>query len=203
MTEGEPLLMKDRRAWRSWLEKNHRSRDETWLLFFKKHTGKQSISYEDAVEEAVCFGWIDGRLKRIDDQKHMQRFTPRKTGSRWSESNIARAEKMIDAGCMTEHGLEAYRGAMRDGRTVPSSGNFTVPEDLRAALEKTRGVAEDYDGLAPSTRLMIAHWVDSARTPETRRKRIRRSIELISGSARLTTSEFVSGIMGAGRRGSP
>lgn len=109
MDEVKTIYVKDRKQWRSWLRKNHASEREIWLIIYKKKSNKPSIPYEDAVEEAVCFGWIDGRVKRIDDEKYMQRYSPRTAKSAWSASNIARAEKMIAQGKMTEAGLKAYR----------------------------------------------------------------------------------------------
>jgi uncharacterized protein YdeI (YjbR/CyaY-like superfamily) len=96
---------KDRSEWRSWLQKNHISEKEIWLVYYKKHTRKQSISYNDAVEEAICFGWIDGQTKKIDDERYMQRYTPRRSNSHWSTINIERANKMIKQGHMTKEGL--------------------------------------------------------------------------------------------------
>lgn len=115
MDEANAICLKDRKQWRSWLRKNHAVEREIWLVIYKKNTGKPSIPYEDAVEEAVYFGWIDGRMKSIDDEKYMQRYSPRTAKSTWSESNIARAEKMIAEGKMTEAGLRAYRQGVKGG----------------------------------------------------------------------------------------
>jgi len=105
----ETIYAKDRHEWRSWLDKNHNAKKEVWLVIYKKQTGKPAVAYEDAVGEAICFGWIDGRSKTIDDEKYMQRYTPRTSRSHWSQSNIQRAEKMIEQGRMTEAGLKAFR----------------------------------------------------------------------------------------------
>ena len=112
----EPLkriLCKNRKEWRSWLQKNH-SEKGVWLIYFKKHTKKLTISYNDAVEEAICFGWIDGKVKRIDDEKYMQRYTPRRTKSHWSENNIVRAKKMIKQNLMTEKGLRIFQRGIKN-----------------------------------------------------------------------------------------
>jgi len=171
--------MKDRAEWRSWLEKNQAASREIWLGYFKKHTGKRSVTYEEAVQEAVSFGWIDGKVKRIDDERYMQRYTPRNPKSHWSETNVARARKAIEEGRMTPRGLELYQRALAEGRVVPSSGSFTLPGDLEAAL-KGRPVAwENYSGLAPSMQLMFVYRVDSAKTDATRRRRIERVVDLI------------------------
>jgi uncharacterized protein YdeI (YjbR/CyaY-like superfamily) len=127
MEEAQTIYAKDRKEWRSWLQKNHQSKDHIWLIYYKKHTGQTSITYTDAVEEAICFGWIDGQIKKIDDDRYMQRFTPRTSKSRWSELNIDRAEKMIKLGNMTESGLNTFNKGMKNKERVPSSKNFTIP----------------------------------------------------------------------------
>ena len=109
------LHVTDREEWRTWLEKNHDVEQEIWLIYYKKHTGKPRIPYDDAVEEAICYGWIDSTVKRLDDEKYMQKYTPRKAKSIWSELNKTRAGKMIKAGRMTETGLERIREAKRSG----------------------------------------------------------------------------------------
>lgn len=95
MEVTESLYVKNRKEWRAWLENNHQSKKEIWLIYYKKHTGKPSIPYSDAVEEAICFGWIDGQIKSLDEEKYTQRYTPRKPKSAWSEINIERAKRMI------------------------------------------------------------------------------------------------------------
>ncbi|MFP3944469.1 MAG: YdeI/OmpD-associated family protein [Alphaproteobacteria bacterium] len=101
--------------WRDWLEENYGRCDEIWLVFYKKHTGKAAISYEEAVEEALCFGWIDSVKRRLDDERYAFRFTPRKPSSKWSPSNIRRVEKLIAEGRMTPAGLEPVERAKAEG----------------------------------------------------------------------------------------
>jgi len=103
------IYFQNRTEWRTWLKKNHSSEKEIWIIYYKKHTANTRIPYEDAVEEAICFGWIDSTVKRMDDERFMQKFTPRNKKSSWSEHNIRRAEKMIQEGRMTEFGLKVYR----------------------------------------------------------------------------------------------
>ena len=102
---SERLLVTTRAAWRQWLEKNHTASKEIWLIYFKKHTGEPRIPYDDAVEEAICFGWIESLIKRIDDEKLCQKFTPRTNIKQWSELNKKRARRMINEKKMTEAGL--------------------------------------------------------------------------------------------------
>ena len=105
-----------RQAWRQWLLQHHSTVSEIWLVYFKKHTGKPSVAYNDAVEEAICFGWIDGLIRRLDDERYMQRYTPRTRNSRWSALNIRRAKAMIRQRLMTEAGMAAFK----TGKPLPS-----------------------------------------------------------------------------------
>lgn len=99
------ISVSDRKAWRAWLTENHASEKEVWLAYYKKHTGKATVTYMDSVKEALCFGWIDGLKKRIDEQKYAHRFTPRRVNSKWSALNIRLAKELIESGEMTEAGL--------------------------------------------------------------------------------------------------
>ena len=113
---NEPsIYLPTREAWRDWLDKHHDSEPLIWLIHYKKHTGKPSIPYNDAVEEALCFGWIDSLVRRIDEEKYMQKYTPRKPRSTWSKHNVRRVEKMIAEGKMTERGLGLYNYARENG----------------------------------------------------------------------------------------
>src|SRR5687767_10092810 len=106
---------KDRKKWRAWLEKNHVRSPGIWLVFYKKSSGKPTVRYDEAVEEALCFGWIDSLMKPVDDEKYRQLFTPRNARSRWSKANKDRVARMIAAGLMTNAGMEKVRAAKRDG----------------------------------------------------------------------------------------
>lgn len=113
---NEPsIYLTSREAWRNWLEEHYDRESRIWLIYFKKHTGKPSIPYNDAVEEALCFGWIDSTIHRLDEERYMQRFTPRKMKSTWSKHNVRRVEKMISEGKMTSRGRELYNYAMENG----------------------------------------------------------------------------------------
>lgn len=180
MEEIIKIFRKDRKAWRSWLQKNHKSIKEVWLIYYKKHTNKASISYSDAVEEAICFGWIDGQIKRIDDERYMQRYTPRTRKSLWSVINIERAQKMILQGRMTEFGLNIFRKGAKKKERVPSSKDFSVPRDLNVSLTKNRNAWNYFQKFSPSAKLAYVYWVNTAKTEETRQKRISKTVELIA-----------------------
>ncbi len=178
MEKVKKTYCKDRKEWRSWLRENHRSEKGVWLIYYKRHTGRSSITYNDAVEEAICFGWIDGQIRKIDQDRYMQRYTPRKSKSLWSVINIERARKMILQGSMTEPGLKIYRDGMKNKERVPSSKNFTVPADLEAALTRNRNAWKHFQNFAPSAKLAYVYWVNTAKREETRQKRISKTVEL-------------------------
>jgi uncharacterized protein YdeI (YjbR/CyaY-like superfamily) len=115
---GEPQYFRNGAELRAWLQHNHAEATEVWVLMYKKHTGKPGVTLEEATEEALCFGWIDSVLRRIDDEKHALRFTPRKKGSNWSESNKKRVAKLIEQGRMTEAGLTKIDEAKQTGKWV-------------------------------------------------------------------------------------
>jgi uncharacterized protein YdeI (YjbR/CyaY-like superfamily) len=180
--------MRSRSQWRVWLEKNHATEEELWLIFYKKHTGKAGLVYEDAVREALCFGWIDGILKRIDDEKHTIRFSPRRKRSVWSERNKKRVGELINEGRMTEHGMVKIREAKKNGqwdnaavqRPVPD-----VPPELRKALARNKATQRTFDSLAPSYRKRFIYWVAIAKRDETRRKRVKEVVALLAENKKL------------------
>ena len=149
------LHVTDRREWRAWLEAHCDSETEIWLVYHKKHTGKPRIAYDDAVEEALCFGWVDSIVKRIDDAKYTQKFTPRNDDSTWSAINKKRVAKLIKQGLMAEVGLAKVEAATRNGQwdKPPSSKvEFEVPEELQEALEANGAAKTNFDALPPSYR---------------------------------------------------
>lgn len=173
---SEVFLAKNREAWRDWLAKNHVDQKEVWLLIFKKKAGKECVAYNGAVEEALCFGWIDGKVKRIDEEKHVIRFTPRKPKSVWSESNKARVRKMIKAGKMTEAGLKLVKAAKRSGqwqKATEWANMDEVPADLEKALSDNDQARENFGNFASSYRKMYIGWILDAKRDETRQRRIR------------------------------
>jgi len=172
--------------WRQWLEKNHDREKELWLVFFKKHTGRQTFTYGEALDEALCFGWIDGILQRVDDATYRQRFTPRGQKTSWSEVNLKRARRLIDAGRMTASGLSKLVTALeryeKEGVAHrPPRAQEASPE-LMALIRKNRAAWSGLEKLAPSYRRQYLGWVMSAKKPETRERRVRELITvLVSG----------------------
>lgn len=145
---------------------------ELWMVVYKKHTRKPSIRLDEAVEEALCFGWIDGKLRRIDDEKHEIRFTPRKKGSTWSETNINRVKRLTKEGRMTGIGLKKYKDGMKDPRMKLLRKDFKIPEYIVAALKRNKKAFDAFDKLAPSRKQGLVWWIATAKREETRQKRI-------------------------------
>ncbi len=173
---------KDRREWRSWLEENGKKSDEIWLLYYKKTSGKQRIEYEDAVREALCFGWIDSTVKKIDEERYAQRFTPRKPGSLWSASNVNRVKKLIEEGRMTPAGLEAFKPhKRRKARPLPTE----LPKDLEGKFIKQVNAWQNFNRFPPSYRRLTVGWVASAKKEETKLKRLKQLIEFSAENKRV------------------
>lgn len=178
MTE-EPRFFKDRAEWRRWLQKNHLKSAEIWVITYKKHTGKKCLSYEDALEEAMIHGWIDSRLRRIDDERHMWRFVPRKPNSIWSLSNRRRAERLIEEGKMTASGLATVEAGKRSGqwdKAIAPSKPPRIPSDLKQALIKDGPAWDYFRGFAKSYRTQYLYWILTAKTGKTRSKRIKQVV---------------------------
>jgi uncharacterized protein YdeI (YjbR/CyaY-like superfamily) len=179
-----PLFFSDREQWRSWLERNHSSEKEVWLLFHKKRTGKSGLNLNEAVEEAICYGWIDSILRRVDDEKHMLRFSPRKKNSKWAVSNLERAQNMIRQGKMTEAGLRLLpmiNDKTDPRRYPPEVEDATIPEDLDRALHGNPPAYDVFKSLARSHRRRYIYWITQAKRLGTREKRIRKVLESMTG----------------------
>jgi len=180
----EKIYLKTRAEWREWLKVNHHRQEGIWLVYYKKHTGKPRITYEDAVEEAICFGWIDSTVKRVDEKTYVQKFTPRRKGSVWSKLNKMRAIKLIKAGWMKPLGLEKIEEAKNKGTwqdAYTTKRNVEMPEDLKDALDLNRIAKSFFNTLSPSNRNSYINWVNFARRQETRSKRITKVVEYCAG----------------------
>ena len=148
MEIGETLYVTDRVQWRKWLQKNHKHAKDIWLIFYKKESGKPFIPYDDAVEEALCFGWIDSIIKKSDEESRAQRFSPRKPNSQLSELNKERIRRMIKAGKMTPAGLDSIKKYLipsADGS--PRLEDFIIPEDILEELKKGSCGMEKFPGI--------------------------------------------------------
>ena len=178
---------KNRSQWRSWLEKNHSASPGIWMIYYKKETGKRKFSMADAVEEALCFGWIDSIAQKLDDERTMQKFTPRKPKSVWSKLNKQRTEKLIEQKLMTPAGMSKIEEAKknRSWDTLNNSDfhaeNNSLPDDLRKAFSKNKKALENFQAFPPGYRKRFLFWIDSAKTPETKAARIKQTL-LMAGA---------------------
>jgi uncharacterized protein YdeI (YjbR/CyaY-like superfamily) len=182
------LYVANQEQWRQWLSEYHAKEAGIWLVFYKKQTGTPTIEYEAAVEEALCFGWIDGVIKKIDEARYARKFTPRRDRSKWSSLNKQRAEKMIRRRKMTEAGLAKIKTARESGlwekdpRPVIS---FDVPPELTKALTHNKKAKANFEKLAPTYRKHYIAWIAVAKRPETKKRRIAESIALLEQGRKL------------------
>jgi uncharacterized protein YdeI (YjbR/CyaY-like superfamily) len=179
----------NRDEWRAWLVEHHEAEREIWLVYAKKNTEIASVRYDEAVEEALCFGWIDTTVRSIDATYYAQRYTPRRADSVWSALNLQRVERMVEAGRMTEAGLSKVpktkaeakeRAATRLAQHPPE-----VPPDFARALRAARPARRSFDALAPGYRRQYLGWIAQAKRPETRARRIAQAVERLSEGRKL------------------
>ncbi len=178
----ERIQPASRAEWRAWLEANHAKATGVWFVNWKQKTGKATVTYDDMVEEALCFGWIDGVMNPIDDEKAMLRFSPRRKGGTWARSNKERIARLEAAGLMTEAGRRVIEAAKADGSWSVLDGveDLVVPDDLAAALAGADGARARYDAYSASMRRQILYWVVQAKRPETRATRIEAVVRVAS-----------------------
>jgi uncharacterized protein YdeI (YjbR/CyaY-like superfamily) len=170
MEIGKKLYVAGREEWRSWLEKNHDKEQEIWLVYYHKGSGRPRIPYNDAVEESLCFGWIDSTVKKVDEDSFAQRFTPRRAGSRLSEMNKVRVERLIGAGRMTQSGLEKIKDKM--------GKSFSIPGDILAELKKDEETWKNFSRFPEQYRRIRVAFIDGVRDrPEEFQRRLRNFLE--------------------------
>jgi len=173
MTE-EIIFFKNPQQFREWLESNHLTVRDQWVGFYKKHTKLASITWPESVDQALCFGWIDGLRKSIDHQSYMIRFTPRKADSHWSAVNIKRIHELKKLGMVEPPGLEAYkkRKPDRSGRASYEQGKVTLAQEYEKKLKQQTSAWKDFSKMPPSYRKQCIWWIMSAKKEETRLKRL-------------------------------
>ena len=177
------IAFPSRADWESWLEANHDSADGVWIKFAKKASGIETVRYVEAVEAALCFGWIDGQAKSLDEQWYLQRFTPRRARSKWSQINRARAEALIESGAMRPAGLRKVERAKEDGRweaAYPSPSKIEVPDDLRAALDADPTAAQSFEQLDATNRYAVLYRIHDAKRADTRARRIEQFVAMLA-----------------------
>jgi uncharacterized protein YdeI (YjbR/CyaY-like superfamily) len=168
--------------WRDWLDQHHASEAEVWLIFHKQHTGIASLDRKDALDEALCFGWVDSLVKRLDDRRYALKFTPRRADSRWSASNRKRYAELKAVRRLKPAGIkrpptERGYGPRPPRRPLPS----TLPSYIQAALKKHPRALRNFEALTPSERRRYFAWIDSAKREETKRRRLKEAIRMLAG----------------------
>jgi len=175
-----------RQEWREWLEKNHDKFDGIWFVYFKKSANKSRVTYDEAVEEALCFGWIDSLPRKIDDNRSKLLFTTRKPKSVWSKLNKTRIEKLIANGAMTEIGLAKIEAAKADGswNALDASDNLEIAGDLQRAFAANKAAGKNFQAFTDSVKKVILQWINNAKRTETRQQRIKETIQMAEQNLR-------------------
>lgn len=186
--EYKIIAFKTQREFSSWLKKNHDKSDGIWLQLFKKNSGVESITYAEAVEESLCYGWIDSLVHKHDEKSYIQKFTPRRSKSMWSKINIGHIERLTKEGRMKESGLKEVERAKADGRwqkAYDSPTNMKVPEDFLKEISKNKKAKEFFETLNKSNKFYIAFQLHNAKKPETRERRLKKFIEMMERGEKL------------------
>jgi uncharacterized protein YdeI (YjbR/CyaY-like superfamily) len=185
----ETLYVQTREDWRIWLEQNHKTRREIWLIYYKKGSNKPRIPYDDAVEEALCFGWIDSTVKSVNEECFVQRFTPRNKKSEWSLLNIIRIRKLIENGLVTDAGLELIKHLNLDDleqqRLQEKAQSFTIPKYILDALKKHAEASANFQKLPLTEKQLFVKWVDAAKLEKTRTRRITEMLEKLTSGLKI------------------
>jgi uncharacterized protein YdeI (YjbR/CyaY-like superfamily) len=192
----ESFYPKDRQAWRNWLQKNYQQPTGIWLIYYKVGKSKPRLPYDDIVEECLCFGWIDSLARKLDDERAMILITPRKPKSVWSDANKQRVEKLLANGLMTPAGLEKIEIAKKNGSwdaltaSDQAASTNQIPTDLQQAFKGKKAALANFKAFAPSTRKQFLSWIDSAKTPETRNKRLLQTVLMSEANKKPGVSGF-------------
>ena len=172
--------------WRQWLRRNHATSEGVWLIIYKKAGAHGRLSYDDAVEEALCFGWIDSKANTLDDESYKLSMSPRKPGSVWSKLNKERVVRLTQAGRMTAAGLKTVENAKKDGSwtRLDAIDELRIPPDLGSALQANQVANQNFQAFSKSSKKIILWWIESARRPETRTRRIAETVRLAAKNIR-------------------
>ena len=179
----ETVEVRDREQWRKWLKEHFDSKSEIWLVFHKGHTGIESVGYDDAVEEALCFGWIDSLVRRLDDARYARKFTPRRAGSKWSTANRRRYADLESRGTLAAAGRR--RAPTSRSGDAPRPSVSALPPYIEDALKTVPPAWRYFKRLAPSYQRAYIGWIDSAKRKETKEKRLREALSLLASGKKL------------------
>ena len=184
----DEMYFKTSSEWRTWLAGNHDKSSGIWLVFYKKVSGKPSLSYETAIEEALCYGWVDSIIRKIDEEKYVRKFTPRRNNSKWSESNKKRVARLINQNRMAEPGLHKVDIAKQNGMWEKPDRpqiSFELPKEFKSALDKNHKAKQNFDAMASSYQKHYIAWIAVAKKPETKTNRLREAIQLFEKNKKL------------------
>jgi uncharacterized protein YdeI (YjbR/CyaY-like superfamily) len=186
VAEYDRIHPETRTDWRAWLEAHHDDSPGVGLVHWRRASGRRRLSYDDIVEEALCFGWIDSRLNRLDDERSVLLMTPRSPTSIWARTNKERVERLIAEGRMTEAGMRSVAIAKANGSwtVLDEIDALVVPDDLAAALAANEEARRRFDAFPPSARKMILRWIKSAKRAETRQRRVAETVRLAAMNVR-------------------
>lgn len=178
--EKNTVYAKTRKEWRKWLEKNHGKEKSVWLIIYHKKSETPSVYYDEAVEEALCFGWVDSKANKRDDESSFLYFAQRKPKSNWSKANRERVEKLVKQGLMTPAGQAMIDLAKKSGTwtALVDVQNSVIPPDLQKLFDRNKTACKNFQAFAPSSKRIILEWILNAKKPETRLQRIKQTVEL-------------------------
>jgi uncharacterized protein YdeI (YjbR/CyaY-like superfamily) len=182
MTDASIQSFKNKEKWREWLEENQDQQEGIWLQIFKNRSGIETVTYQQALEEAICYGWIDGQKQKYDDNSYIQKFTPRRTKSLWSKRNIGLVEMLTNAKRMKHRGIEEVEKAKADGRwenAYDSPSNMSEAEDFLTELAKDENAKAFYESLNKTNKYSINWRLQTAKKPETRERRIKELLKML------------------------
>jgi uncharacterized protein YdeI (YjbR/CyaY-like superfamily) len=187
MRLSRTLLVTDQAAWRAWLRKNHATTKEVWLIHHRKSSGKPVLPYEQAVREALCFGWIDSLVQRIDDGKYARKFTPRQMESTWSALNRKRVAQLVEEGRMTKAGLEklTFSPYHEKHQELARQSALRPPQYMEVALKADAKAWAYFSAMAPSYRRLYVKWVTEAKRSETKARRLKTAVRLLAQNRKL------------------
>ena len=184
--EPKIVYARTRKTWRAWLQKNHQKEKSVWLIIHNKNSTTKCVNYEEAVEESLCFGWVDSIAKKRDDESHMQYFSQRKAKSNWSKSNKERVARLIEQGLMRPSGQAMIDLAKKSGTwtVLEKVQRSIIPEDLKILLLKNKIAEKYFQAFPPSSKRIILEWIQNAKKPETRKQRIKQTVLLAAKNLR-------------------
>jgi uncharacterized protein YdeI (YjbR/CyaY-like superfamily) len=188
MNRLKTLTVPSREQWRTWLWKHHADTKEIWLIYYKKRSGKCTLNHEEALDEALCFGWIDSLVRRIDDVRYAQKFTPRKAESKWSEQNRKRAYRLIREGRMEDAGRSAMTFTRRGtpgANRVDVGLRVALPAFMKGKLKANAQAWRNFEALAPSYRRLYIRWITAAKREETRMRRLWQAMDLLERNQKM------------------